>query len=326
MRTRGSSLGAILTATLVGMTLQAQGGPARPAITGVAGISIKTKDMTAARTFYSTVLGLDEAFTTKNPAGGADFVTFKINERQYVNVSPDLASETDSRLWYVSYETSDARAIRDYLAAKGVVVPAAVVPDAEGNLSFLVKDPEGQQVQFIQFLPGSTQGRNAGKFLSDRRLSNEALHVGYRIHDAVKVDTFYKDVLGFRLMWKGGNRENQFSWISMMVPDGNQWLEYMVDTGSPSPRTLGTWNHLAFGTLDQNAVAAAVKARGYSAAATPKIGRDGRWLMDLYDADLTRVEFMIRKPVSTPCCSPLVDPPYGDQPLFPFAPVAPAAR
>ena len=187
-------------------------------------------------------------------------------------------------------------------------VPASVDPDPEGNLSFIVKDPEGQDVQFIQFVAGSLHARNAGRFLSSRRLSNEALHVGYRIHDADKVDTFYKDILGFRLMWKGGNAENQFRWISMVVPDGTQWLEYMVDTGTPSPRTLGIWNHLAFGTLDQQTVAAEVKARGYAAAATPKIGRDGRWLMDLYDADLTRVEFMIRKPVQTPCCSPLVDP------------------
>jgi hypothetical protein len=30
--------------------------------------------------------------------------------------------------------------------------------------------------------------------------------------------------------------------------------------------------------------------------------------MDLFDPDLTRVEFMIRKPDQTPCCSPLNDP------------------
>jgi hypothetical protein len=29
--------------------------------------------------------------------------------------------------------------------------------------------------------------------------------------------------------------------------------------------------------------------------------------MDLTDPDLTRVEFMIRAPVQTPCCSPLHD-------------------
>ena len=304
--------GILLLSTVFAMPAEPRRPPqstlVRPKITGVAGIAVKTNDMAAARNFYSTILGLDEAFATRNPMGGADFTTFKINERQYVYVSPGAKDDADSRLWYVSFETTDARALRTYLADRGLSVPAAVDPDPEGNLSFIVKDPEGQDVQFIQYLQGSVHGRNAGRFLSSRRLSNEALHVGYRIRDADKVDAFYKDILGFRLMWKGGSTENQFRWISMVVPDGTEWLEYMVDTGTPSPRTLGIWNHLAFGTLDQQSVAAEVKARGYAAAATPKIGRDGRWLMDLYDADLTRVEFMVRKPVQTPCCSPLVDP------------------
>jgi len=285
----------------------AQSAPARPKITGVAGIAVKTKDLAAARTFYSTVLGLDEAFPVKNPTGGTDFTTFKINEKQYVSVAPDLREDADSRLLYVSFETTDARALRSYLGSKGVAVPAAVNPDPQGNLSLIVKDPEGNSVEFIQFMPNGLHARNAGKFLSPRRLSSEALHVGYRIRDAAVMDGFYQDILGFRLMWKGGSNDTVFRWISMIVPDGNQWLEYMVDTGAPSPRTLGIWNHLALGTLDQQAVAKEVAARGYAAAAAPKIGRDGRWLMDLYDPDLTRVEFMIRKPVETPCCSPLHD-------------------
>ncbi len=306
-------IGAGLFATPAAPPLAAARAVVRPPITGVAGIAIKTKDLAQARRFYSTILGLDEAFTVTNPLGGADFTTFKINDRQYIYVSPDLQNDTDSRLWYVSFETTDARALRDYLAGRGVEVPAALSPDPQGNLSLIVKDPEGQDVQFIQYLPGSLHTRNAGRFLSSRRLSTEALHVGYRIRSADRIDTFYRDILGFRLMWKGGNTDTQFRWISMMVPDGSEWLEYMVDTGTPSPRTLGIWNHLAFGTLDQPAVARAVKARGYAAAATPKIGRDGRWLMDLYDPDLTRVEFMVRKPVQTPCCAPLVDP-YEDEP------------
>ncbi|MEO8481122.1 MAG: VOC family protein [Acidobacteriota bacterium] len=288
-------------------SLPAQTPPARPTITGVAGLAIKTRDLASARTFYSTVIGLDQAFPVKNPTGGTDFTTFKINDKQYVYVAPDLKDDAESRLLYVSFETSDARALRAYLGGKGVTVPAAVNPDPQGNLSLMVKDPEGNTVEFIQFMPNGTHAKNAGKFLSSRRLSTEALHVGYRIRDAAVMDTFYQDILGFRLMWKGGSTETVFRWISMIVPDGSQWLEYMVDTGTPSPRTLGIWNHLAFGTLDQETVARQVAERGYGAAATPKIGRDGRWLMDLYDADLTRVEFMIRKPVQTPCCSPLHD-------------------
>jgi catechol 2,3-dioxygenase-like lactoylglutathione lyase family enzyme len=263
--------------------------------------------MAGARQFYSTILGLDEAFAIRNPLGGSDLTAFKINEKQNVYVAPDLKEDGESRLLYVSFETSDARALRAYLASRGVTVPPAVAPDPQGNLSLMVKDPEGNEVEFIQFTPGSLHARNAGRFLSARRLSREALHVGYRIHSAEAMDAFYKDILGYRLMWKGGNRDGVFSWISMIVPDGTQWLEYMVDTGTPSPRTLGIWNHLAFGTLDQPTVARQVTERGYGAAATPKIGRDGRWLMDLYDPDLTRVEFMVRKPVQPPCCSPLTD-------------------
>jgi catechol 2,3-dioxygenase-like lactoylglutathione lyase family enzyme len=171
----------------------------------------------------------------------------------------------------------------------------------------IVKDPEGNAVQFIEYAPGSVQARSAGQFLSPNRLSDEALHVGYRIHDAARLDTFYRDVLGFKLMWQGGNNDTDFRWISMLVPDGTEWLEYMVDTGTPSPRTLGIWNHLAFGTLDQQAVVRQLRARGYTGQAQPKIGRDGRWLMDLTDPDLTRIEFMVRKPVQPPCCSPLHD-------------------
>jgi len=30
------------------------------------------------------------------------------------------------------------------------------------------------------------------------------LHVGIRVVDPAKSDAFYKDILGFRLQWKGG--------------------------------------------------------------------------------------------------------------------------
>lgn len=281
--------------------------PARPAITGVAGFAAKVTSLADARAFYSGVLGLDEAFTIKNPRGGADLTTFKINETQYVYIAPDLKDPNEDRLLFVAFETADARGLRNYLAARGVDVPAAVDADAEGNLSLWVKDPEGNAVQFIQFQPASVHGRNKGRFISNRRLSDHALHVGYRIRDPEALDRFYKDILGFRLIWKGGGRDDRFDWISMAVPDGNQWIEYMVNTGTPSPRQLGIFNHIALGTLDIDAAHRQVVERGYTDKAAPAIGRDGRWLMQLYDKDLTRTEFMVRKPVKEPCCFPLTD-------------------
>jgi hypothetical protein len=39
----------------------------------------------------------------------------------------------------------------------------------------------------------------------------------------------------------------------------------------------------------------------------PKIGRDGKWQLNLYDPDLTRTELMEPKPVQKPCCSEFVN-------------------
>jgi catechol 2,3-dioxygenase-like lactoylglutathione lyase family enzyme len=285
----------------------AQSSPTRPPITGVAAFAAKVGDLAEARSFYGNVLGLDEAFTIKNPVGGSDLVAFTTNDAQYVYVAPDLKDANENRLLFVGFETTDARRLRAYLEGRGVAVPETVEPDAEGNLALMVKDPEGNAVHFIQYLPNSVHRRNRGKFLSARRVSDHALHVGYRISDPDKLDGFYQDILGYRLMWKGGSRDDRFDWISMVVPDGNQWIEYMVNTGTPSIRQLGVLNHLALGTTDIDRAHATIVERGYAQQATPSIGRDGRWLMHLYDKDLTRTEFMVRKPVRDPCCSPLND-------------------
>jgi hypothetical protein len=35
----------------------------------------------------------------------------------------------------------------------------------------------------------------------------------------------------------------------------------------------------------------------------PEIGRDGKWAVDIYDPDATRVEFMEFAPAQSPCCN-----------------------
>jgi catechol 2,3-dioxygenase-like lactoylglutathione lyase family enzyme len=282
-------------------------GAERPRIVGVANIALKVDNLDEARKFYSGVLGMAEAFATKDPAVAGDLACFKVNDRQYVELSPTLKGETEDRLIRIGFETNDARKLRDYLAAKGVQVPAEVDTDANGNRSFVVKDPDGHSVQFVQYMPGSIHSRNFGKHLSATRISDHLMHVGVRVVDPAKADAFYKDILGFRLQWKGGQTDNRFEWISMMVPDGYDWVEYMVRATTPSPQQLGVMNHYAFSTLDVQQVYKTVMERGYKPQQAPNIARDGRWLLQLYDKNFTRTEMMVRKPVQTPCCSPNLD-------------------
>lgn len=278
----------------------------RPKILGIANIAVKVDNLDDARKFYTGVVGMAEAFQTKDPDVQGDLACFKINDHQYVEVSPTLKGETEDRLIRMGYETDDAVKMRDYLASKGVKVPAKVGKDLNGNLSFTVKDPDGYTVQFVQYVKGSVHSRNFGKFMPPTRVSDHILHVGMRVTDATKPDTFYKDILGFRLLWKGG-REGRLEWISMMVPDGYDWVEYMVSPKTPTPQQLGVLNHYALETMDIQKVYKTVVERGYKPPQEPNIAVDGRWLLQMYDKNYTRTEMMIRKPVKEPCCSPNLD-------------------
>ena len=279
----------------------------RSAIVGVANIGLKTSNLAAAKEFYGHVLGFDEPISLDKPSGGLPLTCFKVNDHQYIEIFPNLTSPTEDRLAHIAFETTNAAQLRDYLASKSVDVPAELKPDREGNLSFTVNDPDGHSVEFIQYLPDSLEGRDFGKFLPATRVSDHIIHVGVTVKDRAAADRFYKDILGFKLMWYGGMTDNRTDWVDMRVPEGTDWLEYMLNVNNPTPRTLGVMHHFSLGVKDIHVAFQTVTERGYQAK-PPQIGRDGKWQLNLYDPDLTRAELMEFKPVEKPCCSPMIVP------------------
>ncbi len=281
----------------------------RPPIVGIANFVVKTDNLDEVRKFYTGVLGYDEAFKHKRAGVAADIAVFKVNDHQYIEVTQTLANEADDKMIQIGFETKDARKLRAYLSEKGVSVPAKLQKDLDGNYSFTVKDPEGHQVEFVEYVNGSLHSRNFGKAISDKRISDHMLHVGVHVKSPDAQDKFYKDILGFRFQWKGGPLDDRIDWMSYMVPDGNNWIEYMVwRDPPPNPQQLGVWHHVCVGTLDIQAIYKTVVSRGYTPRREPNIARDGRWLLQLYDKHNTRTEVMIRKPVQKPCCSENQDP------------------
>ena len=287
----------------------------RPPIIGIAHIGLKTDNLAAAREFYGHTLGFQEPFTVQiapastsdlgGPPGSRVMSCFKVNDHQYIELFPDLTSPKEDRLSYIAFETTDIRVLHDYLAAHGVPVPDTLKPGVAGNLSFMVKDPDGHSVEFIEYLPGSLHSRNFGKFLPDTRISQRMIHVGVTVRDRAAADRFYKDILGFQAIWYGGMTDDRVDWVDMRVPDGTDWLEYMLNVRDPSPRTLGVMHHLALGVPNIDAAYKIAIDRGYKAE-EPRIGRGGKWQLNLYDPDYTRAELMEPKPVREPCCSPIL--------------------
>jgi len=292
-----------------GADSSSQPGPvSRPAIVGVAHIGLKTDDMAAARKFYTGILGFQEPFSLDKANGTGLLLTyFKVNDHQYIEVFPELTEPRMDRLSHISFETTDAEQMRAYLAGKGIKVPDKLEPRQDGNRGFDVTDPDGHDVEFVEYRPDSLHSRNFGKFLPDTRISQRIIHVGVVVKDREAADRFYRDVLGFKLQWHGGMKDQDTDWVAMRVPDGTDWLEYMLNARNPDPHQLGVMHHLSLGVPSINAGYELAVKRGYATPEKPKIGRDGKWQYNMYDPNFTRVELMEPKPVQKPCCSPIME-------------------
>jgi catechol 2,3-dioxygenase-like lactoylglutathione lyase family enzyme len=268
--------------------------PKRPMLTGIAHIAFQVSDLAKAREFYGELLGYEEPFQIRNQDGSLALTYFKVNERQYVEIFPGLPPDKDDRLLHIAFETTDLEALRVYLLSKGLKAPEKVNQGRDGNLNFTIADPDGHRVEFVQYREGSLHRKAKGRYVSSRRISDRILHVGVTVADQAAADKFYKDILGFSEIWRGGRDEASLNWINMKVPEGTDYLEYMLITAAPTRQQLGTLHHVALLVPDiQKALETARERSGDPASVrTPQVGRNRRWQLNLFDPDGSRAELM----------------------------------
>jgi catechol 2,3-dioxygenase-like lactoylglutathione lyase family enzyme len=264
----------------------------RPPIVGVSHIAFHVSDLARARAFYGGLLGYEEAERAGRTSSGV--LRFRINGRQYVEIVPGLAAGKDDRLDHVAFQTTDLAALRAWLDEKGIKTPDPVLE--AGNRAMRVADPDGHAVEFVQHEAGSPVSRAMSAGEGGRRVSVRLLHVGLTVADPAAADRFYKDVLGFSEIWRGGRTDTQTDYINMKVPDGTDYLEYMLVTGPVDRDRLGSAHHMALLVPDIQAALETVRARpgglDPKAVRTPQVGRNKRWQLNLFDPDGSRTELM----------------------------------
>jgi len=271
----------------------------RPLILGVAHIAFQVSDLSKARAFYGELLGYDEPFQIRNEDNSLALTYFKVNDRQYIEIFPGLPPDKDDRLLHIAFETNDLEALRLYFQAKGVKAPDKVNQGRDGNINFTVTDPDNHRVEFVQYRPGSLHTRNKGRAMSTRRISERILHVGLTVADVPATDKFYKDVLGFSEIWRGGRDDATLNWINMRVPDGTDYLEYMLTTGKPTRQQLGSSHHAALLVPDMQKALESLRERvpEPTQIRAPQVGRNRRWQLNLFDQDGSRIELMEPFPI-----------------------------
>lgn len=266
---------------------------------GLSHVTLYSDDFKKSEQFYAGLLG----WKTVPSEGAERAIRFYANHAQYVELIPAPGAGMAKRFDSIGFLTGDARKLRLYLGEHGVAVPAHVSEDQNGDTFFDVKDPEGNEVEFRQIGPNPPAGGASAR----ERVSTHILHAGLVTHDRTKMDRFYKDLLGFHLYWEGGSGPGRTDWVMMQVPDGSDWLEYMLYLpAKPSREELAGAYHFAPGVESVTALDKRLRQRGWKPSAEekpPLLGVDGKWQLDLYDPDGTRAEFMEFRPVKAPCCS-----------------------
>lgn len=300
-KTHLAAFAAILLAPF--QIVNGQASNSRPPITGVSHLSVYSADLGKTEAFYLHNLGALKAADPENPKG----VRYYFSPTQFVEVLPlPQGPASINRLDHVAFVTADAEGLRSYMGAHGVAVPASVENGSDGSKWFDVKDPEDNKVEFVQ-VPAALPDVPLDP------LSHRIIHVGYMVHSRAAEDTFYRAVLGFRPYWYGGATDAVPSWVSQQVPDGTDWLEYMLVTGPETKGIsadmtsdrLGAMDHFSLGVQDIKSTALVLYDGNRIPERTsgPKIGRDGKWQYNLFGPDGTRAEIMEFQAAGKPCCS-----------------------
>jgi catechol 2,3-dioxygenase-like lactoylglutathione lyase family enzyme len=276
----------------------------RPRITGIDHVRLYVTDMNKSRDFYAKLVGLRSGGGACRASSSASSRTcFTVGWQRYQAVELEQAPSPQPKNWLatIAFRTDNLEQMHDYLAAHGVNVGKIDKGPNDGyshDPHFEVKDPEGTPISFIQRTAYAIDDFPPGV-----KFRTQLLHAGFVTKDIAAENRFYGDLLGFRLYWHGGFKDDSTDWYEIQVPDGNDWIEYMLNIpANADHKELGVQNHFSLGVKDIQVAADQLHKNGVQKFDGPEIGRDGKWGLDAYDPDGTRVEVMEFTPAKTPCC------------------------
>lgn len=265
----------------------------RPHILGIDHVSFYTTNPDGVKKLYADLLGL----TSAAPTEPGETLRYLVGT-QWVGYSPAPDARATDRMDHVAFATDNIAGLRRYLAEKGFK-PSQIQGQSDHSLSFTMNDPEGHHIEFVE-------RTKADAAPAPSAVSRHMIHAGFLVYNRGAEDHFYRDLLGFRPYWHGGMKDDETDWVSLQVPDGTDWLEYMLNQPPhPDLQLTGVMNHISLGVADMKKAQGILESHGWKPHGDEeaKIGKDGKWQLNVYDPDLTRVELMEFKNVQKPCCS-----------------------
>jgi catechol 2,3-dioxygenase-like lactoylglutathione lyase family enzyme len=214
---------------------------------GLAHTAIRVKDIAASQAFYEK-LGFEKAFSAEKN-GVVTQAFYKINDREFLEIYPQLGPDPAKEpigFMHLCFDGKDLEALHTHYLNEGLQ-PIAVRKAGMGNLLFTLRGPEGQNIEYTQYMPDSKHTLDKGQHLGPNRISDEMYGVALGIRDLPSAMTFYKEKLGFGTLPGRGD--------VLVIPGSTEEIYLFSSDGDTRSRTY-------FAVADVGKTAAELKRRG----------------------------------------------------------------
>jgi rhamnogalacturonyl hydrolase YesR len=220
---------------------------------GIAHVAFRVANLEATRAFY-TKLGFDQFFEMKR--GDQTTEAFlKVNDHQFIELYPRTDPSQPLGLMHVCYESGNLESLHAEYVKRGLTV-SDVRKAGAGNLLMTMKDPDGQTIEYTQYMPGSRHFDDRGKHLGAGRVTQLMVGATSAARDVEAIRGFYLGKLGFR------NINNGVPARLRMPGDSGQEVD--LTTAGPDVKS-----GVQFGVADLKHAAETLAGLGLTVKSTP---------------------------------------------------------
>ncbi len=167
---------------------------------GIAHVALRVADLDATRAFY-TRLGFEQFYERKDGERTTQ-VFLKVNDHQFIELYPRTDSSQPLGLMHICYESTDIQSLHTELVARGATI-SDIRKAGAGNLLMTMTDPEGQTIEYTQYMPGSQHFEDRGKHLGAKRVAQWMTGATSPARDPEAIRNFYVVKLGFTRITNG---------------------------------------------------------------------------------------------------------------------------
>jgi catechol 2,3-dioxygenase-like lactoylglutathione lyase family enzyme len=258
-----------------------------PPISAIAAVTYRVSNLARTREYYRVMLGFPEAAAFPDYTGKLAVVFLQINDTQFTEFEPRAASG-GTHMPAITLASSDLTRLHELLKKRGVNCGEIQV-GFDINRHARVTDPDGNAIDLIEYVPGSTQVMARGRFDGAPRVVNHLRRAALQVRNIQTALAFYRDRMGLiESPSQPGTNGGPVTSVNMQIPgEGHEYLELVAEPGPAA-------HAIAFDTGDLQQTLETLTASGETLHVRPAKSAAGQ--LSLNDPDGNRIQFEASKP------------------------------